>query len=555
MSQVDEIEQAIDIVELVKRYTTLKKAWANYKALCPFPGHNEKTASFVVSPSKQLAYCFGCHRWWWPFKFIMDIENTEFKDALEILSSITGIKLKWYDRETEELKKNIYTLMRDITNFYSNSLQNNPQILKYLSDRGINRDSIGTFKLWYASWGIELYNYLLGRWYDDELIAQSDVFSNLSAKRDKFIGRLMFPIIWQRWDIVGFGGRIISSWEPKYLNSPSSLIYDKSKTLYGLFQSRSTITKLDYIVITEWYLDTISLYQAWYTNVVSVSGTALTERHIEVIKRLTHKIYLCLDGDNAGQNAIKLAIDMLKNKDLEVKIIRLPDGRDPDDVIKSGDDFSQYINRALTPIWYHLEYLQEIEWLQDKKELLRLLLNLTKNYKDNIEVDYYLKEISKRLDVSLDIIYQEYQKTKIDKREWITKLKSNTISSEDLIIWYLINYRDKYDYIKEKIILIDYLWIDLKSILYHWLSIIDEFELSKKSHYIAISESKEMLKIKAQMDISNSKDQKNITQMIDKTIEKLNSDTLKIAKKELTKNISMWDRESLIRYQELLKYK
>jgi DNA primase len=257
----------------------------------------------VVSPSKQIAHCFWCHRWWGPLKFIMDVENCEFKEAMEILSSITWIKLKWYDKERETLRKNVYSLFKDIVRYYKKSLENNPWVQKYLIDRWLNTESINTFEFWYADSGIELYNYLKQKWYDDELINESNVFWDLKTRRDKFIGRIIFPLKNIRWDIVGLAGRIIHNGEPKYLNSPASQIYDKSSILYGLFEARWEITKKDFIIITEWYMDTIALHQAWFKNTVCVSGTALTEKHIWVIKNLTSKIYLCFDNVNAWVQA------------------------------------------------------------------------------------------------------------------------------------------------------------------------------------------------------------------------------------------------------------
>lgn len=556
MSQVEELEASIDIVELVKKYTNLKKAGVNYKALCPFPGHNEKTPSFVVSPSKQIAHCFWCHRWWGPLKFIMDVENCDFKEAMEILSSITWIKLKGYDKERETLRKNVYSLFKDIVRYYKKSLENNPWVQKYLIDRWLSTESINTFEFWYADSGVELYNYLKQKWYDDELISESNVFWDLKTRRDKFIGRIIFPIKNIRWDIVGLAGRIIHNGEPKYLNSPASQIYDKSSILYGLFEARWEITKKDFIIITEWYMDTIALHQAWFKNTVCVSGTALTEKHIWVIKKLTSKIYLCFDNDNAWAQATKLSIEMLKNKDLEVKIISLDWGKDPDEIIKSGGDFQSFIDSGLSPIWYHLKQLQETYSLQDKKEMLKKLLEIVKNYQDNIEKDFYLKEISKKLDIKIDIVYLEYNKTKLEKRAWEFEIQvSHKLTSEDLIIWYIIKYPEKFSFISEHITFHTYLWIDLQNILEKWPKIIDQFELSKKNHYLALSQSDEALEIKAQLENSWVKNEDKIDSIILKTIQKLNKDTLKNAEWKIKQRINSWDEDALAEYKELLKIK
>lgn len=551
---VEDLESSIDIVELVKRYTNLKKAWANYKAICPFPGHNEKTPSFIVSPSKQIGYCFGCHRWGWPLKFIMDAENCSFKEAIDMLSSITWVKVKWYDFKQEEIKKNIYWVFKDIVNYYRKTLNNFPEIKKYLMDRWLTSESIEKFEFGYSDSWIELYNYLIEKWYNDDLITQTNVFLDIKNKKDKFIWRIIFPIKNNRWDIVALAWRITWIWEPKYLNSPASTIYDKSSILYWLFEGRSEITKKDFIIITEWYMDAISLQQAWFKNTVCVSWTALTEKHIQIIKKLTNKIYLCFDNDKAWFNATQLSIQMLRNKDLEVKIISLENAKDPDEAIKAWMDFNIFINNALSPIWFELKNLEKINWLQDKKIILQKLLSLVKNYQDNIEKDYYLKEISQKLDIKLDIVYLEYNKTKLDKRENIS-IKKTQVTSQDLLIWYCIKYPEKIDFIKENLKLIKYIWEDLKNILNNWITVINNFEIDKKNKYIWISQAWVALEVKAWIETTNTKNEETIKNDILRAINKLDNDLLWVAKKDLLEKMNTWDLNAFKEYNNLLKIK
>ena len=557
MASIEELESSIDIVDLVKRYTNLKKAWANYKAVCPFPGHNEKTPSFVVSPSKQLAYCFWCHRWGWPLKFIMDIENADFKEAVEILSQITWIKVKWIDVKEEKLNKNIYWIFKDIVNYYKNSLEKNIEIKKYLFDRWLNDESIKTFQFWYADSWIELYWYLKEKWYEDDLISETNVFNDIKTKKDKFIGRVIFPLKNPRWDIVWLAWRIINAWEPKYLNSPASKIYDKSAILYWLFEARNEITKKDFIIITEWYMDTISLQQAGYKNTVCVSGTALTEKHIWIIKRLTKKIYLCFDGDKAWVNATELAIEMLKNKDLEVKIIILEWWKDPDEIIKKWINFQDFIDNALSPIWFVLKNIKETWSINDKKEILKKVLNLIKSYQDNIEKDYYLKEVSEKLDIKLDLIYLEYNKTRISKDEWVEyKINKKNITSQDLIIGFLIKYPEKikeaFELIKHK----DYIWKYLSKILENWSQEVNNFDIETKNFYLSLAQNDERLEIEAQLEsVWNFKSDAKINDDFKKIIEKLNNDLFKKAESELKEKIKSWDLEALKKYNELVQNK
>lgn len=556
MSQVEEIQSHIDIVELVKRYATLKKAGTNYKALCPFPWHTEKTPSFIVSPSKQLAYCFGCHKWWGPLKFIMDVEWCEFRDALEILASITGVQLKGYDKKEELLKKNIYSLFHDITKYYQKALQNHPQVQKYMTGRNISKESQEIFHIGYADSGIELYNYLKNKRYDDSLIEESNVFIDLKSRKDKFISRVIFPIQNNRWDIVGFAGRIIDIGEPKYLNSPASLVYDKSNILYGLYQARNEIAKKDFIIITEWYLDTIALHQAGYQNTVCVSGTALTEKHIALIKKLTSKIYLCFDGDQAGKNATKLAIEMLKNKDIEVKIIVFETGKDPDEIISSGENFDIYIKQALTPIGYFLSHIGQTDSLQDKKQILSQLLHIIKWYQDHIEKDYFLKEVAHKLDIKLEVVYSEFNKTKLPRTPSVqNQNKTHHFKSDDLLIGYLIKYPEKISEIKENILLSKYLKWDIKEVLEKWVKVISEFSLEKQTYYMALSQNDEAIEMKAQVTSNEGKNKETLENDIKKLLYKFQLDIIKDISQELSKKIQWWDKKALEAYQELLKIK
>lgn len=546
MTFIEDLEANIDITELVSRYTKLKKAWANYKSLCPFPGHNEKTPSFVVSPSKQIGYCFWCHRWWWPIKFIMDVEWCEFKDAVEILSSITWMKVPWIDFEKQKQNKNIYQVFKEIKNYYKEILEKSPQIQKYLIDRWLSKETINNFDFWYSDSWVNLYNYLKWKWYEDDLIEKTNVFLNLKTKKDKFINRIIFPIKNNRWDIVWFAGRILENWDPKYLNSPASDIYDKSNILYGLFEWRKQIVEKDFVIITEWYMDAISLHQAWHKNTVCVSWTALTDKHITLIKRLTKKVYLCFDSDEAWKKATSMAIEILKNKEIEVKIINLWENKDPDEAIKNWIKFDDFIDSALTPIWFILENTKKTDSIEDKKTLLKKLLEVIKSYNDNIEQDSYLKEISKKLDIKLDIVYLSYNKIRLWKQiETQRQIKKTILTSSDYIIPYLIIDKNLINDFKEKIILKDYLDNKIREILERWADILSEISFEQKEFYKWIASK---IDEKFQKETENNKDIE-----IDKFIQKLNFDLYKKAEKQIKDEINSWNKDAEVKYLELLK--
>ena len=544
---VEDLEWAIDMVDLVWRYTKLKKSGTNYKALCPFPWHSEKTPSFMVSPTKQIGYCFGCHRGGWAIKFIMDIENCTFKEAVEILSNYTWIKVAWnFKTENFEVKKNLYSLYKDATNYYKNTLKNYPEIKKYLYERCLNEDIINNFNIWYSDSWIELFNYLKSKWYTDEQIFESQIFLDIKTKKDKFIGRVIFPIQNSRWDFVAFAWRITWTWEPKYLNSPASKLYDKSNILYNLFNARQAITKEDFIIICEWYMDVIALNRWGFLNSVAVSGTALTEKHLTLIKRLTKRIYICFDWDWAWQKATELSLEKMKNEGFEVKIIKISWGKDPDEIISSGKDFSQFIKNALTPIWYFIKKSKfNTSSLEDKKILLEQGLELIKSYSDNVEKDFYLQELSKLLWIKESIVYDRFNKIKFKVQkstEENLKIKNN-ISSIELIMWYILLDEKNIDFFKENIVFSEYLPKDLKEIFEFWIKKIESFDLEKKEKIKWIS-----LKIE---DSENFKNSINKQEELKKAVIWLNREIFLNKQEELKNKINSGDESALLEFTSL----
>ncbi len=549
MSVIDDLENSIDIVDLVWKYTKLKKTGANYKALCPFPGHSEKTPSFVVSPSKQLWYCFGCHKWGWALKFIMDMENCEFKESVEILGNLTGKKVEGFNINPEamKLKKSIYGLYKDASSYYKSALEKHPDIKSYLLNRGMSEETLQRFHFWYSDSWAWLYAYLKEKWYDDNAINQSNIFLDLRTKKDKFINRIIFPIQNLRGDFVAFAGRIIDNGQPKYLNSPASKIYDKSSILYGLYGARSAITKQDYVIITEWYMDTIALQENWFPNTVAVSWTALTEKQLQILKRLTRKIYLCFDGDKAGQNATKLSLELMKNKWFEVKIIMLKWGKDPDEIIKSGKDFWELITHALSPIGYYIETSDfDTNSIDEKKKLLVEALSILKSYSDNIEKNTYLKEISKKLDIDIQIIYDEFNKIRFKRdRKQLQVDKRNAFSPEDMAIAYIIHDNNLTNTLYDWLVFKDEISANLKKAIDEPNSFIWSLELERKEQLRALS-----LKIEEQEQWENSETKEK---SLEKLIRKINIDAYKNLTEKLKLEMKSWDMKAFEKYSATVK--
>jgi DNA primase len=479
---------------------------------------------------------------------VMDLENYEFKEALQILWNYSWIQIDSnFDNEKYKAKKNIYWLYKDAVNYYTDSLQKYPEVKKYIFDRWISEEISKKFYFWYADSWLELYNYLKNKWYDDEIIQSSNIFIDLKNRKDKFLARLIFPIQNNRWDFVAFTARSLWDEMPKYLNSPSSDLYDKSNILYWLFNAKTSISKKNFVIITEWQMDTIAMQSNWFFNTVAVSWSALTDGHLKLIKRLTKKIFLCFDGDSAWEKATKLALEKIQNKWFEVKIISLPKGKDPDDLLQNWIDFNDYIDNAITPIWYYIEKSNfNINSINDKKELLQQLLIITKTFQNNIEKDFYLKEISKLLDLSEKIVFDEFSKIHIkESNEWDIEKKQNIINSQDLAIWYCLLDDSNIDFLKERIIFKEWLKNDLKQILDNKTEFIKNLELNKKDNYRGIS-------LKIEIDNCHST-KEHYKDELEKLIHWLNRTIYKSLAKTLKKDIDLWDKEAFIKYSKLIQ--
>jgi DNA primase len=428
MSLSQDIESRINILDIVGRYVDMKKAGINYKALCPF--HSEKSPSFIISPQKNIAHCFSCGKWGGPLKFLMEIEKIDFREAIQVLAKEAGVELKTdFQKEKADAWWDIYALYRNTAEWYHLALykDENKKYLDYLKNREMSDETIKKFQLGCSTSPRDLWFYLKEKGFSPQFLIDSGIF--ISEWRDKFFGRITFPIANSMGHVVAFTGRVLDNALPKYLNSPASHIFDKSSTLYGLHLAKQAISKTGEVYIVEWQMDTITLHQAWVENAVWISGTALTEDqqeqdtktgekflklwHIGILKRFTKKLYLCLDSDNAGVKATFASIEALANQDIEARIIIIPNGKDPDEFIKSGGDFALLKNSALSPIGFYLmewgrEY--DLQSVIGKKKLIEKCLSFLVPIKSQIEIDMHISEISIKLWVSKEAILSEYKK-------------------------------------------------------------------------------------------------------------------------------------------------
>jgi len=421
MSISQEIESRVNIVELVSRYVPLKKSGANFKALSPFV--QEKTPSFMVSPAKNIAYCFSSRKWGGPIKFLAEIERIDYREAMQMLAKEVGIELKTdFYKERWSNQTDVYEAYKIAAAWYHDELKHaeNSDKLAYVKRRGITDATIESFQLGFSGDPRWLWNTLKARGMSDKDILDTGIF--VSAHRDKFYGRIIFPICNYTGNVVAFTGRIVDQWEPKYLKSPASRIFNKSEILYGLHLAKKEIQSKGYAIIVEWQMDTVKLHQAGYTNAVGISGTALTKEHIRFLRRLTSKVYLCLDSDKAGVNATFSSLESLLGEEMDCKIIRIEWGNDPDEYIESGGDFQTLIAHAISPIQFHLsasENRYDLSSFVGKTQILREVLKYVRRMTNRIEADMSVKQLSRALDISEEVIYGELKNIKLPPKQYV----------------------------------------------------------------------------------------------------------------------------------------
>lgn len=364
---IEEVRSRNDIVDVISAYVKLQKKGSSYFGLCPF--HNERSPSFSVSREKQMYYCFGCGAGGNVFTFLMEYENYSFVEALRYLADRAGIDLPEREYSEEErrradLKAVLLEIQKTAAQYYYVQLKS-PQgnaALSYLKDRKLSDDTIKAFGLGYSNkYSDSLYRFLKTRGYNDETLVKSGLIT-VDEKRgpyDKFWNRVMFPIMDANNRVIGFGGRVMGEGKPKYLNSPETMIFDKSRNLYGLNRARSS--RKNYFLLCEGYMDVISLHQSGFTNAVASLGTALTSGHASLIRRYVQEVYLTYDSDEAGTKAALRAIPILKEAGIQAKVIRMEPYKDPDEFIKNlgADAFEERIQKAGNGFMFSLQVLEQ----------------------------------------------------------------------------------------------------------------------------------------------------------------------------------------------------
>lgn len=402
---IEEVRTRNDIVDVISGYVRLQKKGSSYFGLCPF--HNEKSPSFSVSRQKQMYYCFGCGAGGNVFTFLMEYENFSFVEAVKFLADRAGIELpqQEYSKEAKEkadLKASILEVNKTAAKYFYVQLKSGrgQQAYAYLKNRGLSDETITAFGLGYSNkFSDDLYKYLRGKGYSEELIRQAGLINTDERQGvyDKFWNRVIFPIMDVNSRVIGFGGRVMGDAKPKYLNSPETVVFDKSRNLYGLNRARTS--RKPYFLLCEGYMDVISLHQAGFTNAVASLGTALTPGHASLIKRYVQEVYLTYDSDEAGTKAALRAVPILKSAGISAKVIRMDPYKDPDEFIKNlgAEEYENRIQKARNGFMFSLEMLErdyDMASPEGKTEFFREAARRLLTFEDELERNNYIEAVS-----------------------------------------------------------------------------------------------------------------------------------------------------------------
>ncbi|MDO4649130.1 MAG: DNA primase, partial [Eubacteriales bacterium] len=402
---IEEVRSKSDIVDVISQYVKLTRRGSNYFGLCPF--HNEKSPSFSVTPSKQMYYCFGCGAGGNVFNFVMEYENYNFGEALEHLAERSGVQLPKIEyskeaRERAQEKSLLLEIQKQAAQYYYYQLrrENGKTAKEYLTKRGLSEETIRKFGLGYSDkYSADLYKFLKSKEYSDTLLRESGLFNadERHGMTDKFWNRVIFPIMDANSRVIGFGGRVMGDGKPKYLNSPETKIFDKSRNLYGLHIARSS--RKPYLILCEGYMDVISMHQAGFTNAVASLGTALTSGHASLIKRYVKEVLLLYDSDGAGIRAALRAIPILREAGISSRVVSLKPYKDPDEFLKAegAKAFEQRLESAADSFMFRVRVSEEEYSMGDPQGQNRffdgcaqMLLELT----DELERNLYIKAIA-----------------------------------------------------------------------------------------------------------------------------------------------------------------
>lgn len=410
---IEEVRSRNDIVDVIGGYVRLQKKGSSYFGLCPF--HNEKTGSFSVTPGKQMFYCFGCGAGGNVFTFLMKYENYTFGEAMQTLADRVGIELPKQElseeqkREADE-RSRLLEINKEAAKYFYALLRNprGARAYEYFKNRQLSDETMQKFGLGYSDqYSDDLYRYLRKKGYDDEILKKSGLVTidEVRGGHDKFWNRAMFPIMDVHNRVIGFGGRVMGEGEPKYLNSPETRIFDKSRNLYGLNIARTS--RRNQLLLCEGYMDVISLHQAGFDNAVASLGTALTSGHANLLKRYTKEVYLTYDSDGAGVKAALRAIPILKEVGITTKVINMRPYKDPDEFIKAlgADEYQKRIDEAENSFLFEIRILNEQYDMNDpasKTAFFNETAQKLLGFSEELERNNYIQAVAEKYFVTIE---------------------------------------------------------------------------------------------------------------------------------------------------------
>ena len=422
---VEEVRLKNDIVDVISGYVRLQKKGNSYFGLCPF--HNEKSPSFSVSREKQMYYCFGCGAGGNVYRFLMDYENFSFVEALKVLAERAGVELPQIDnskqaRDKADRRALLLEINKLAAQYFYVQLRasQGERAYRYLKERELSEETMHAFGLGYANkTSDDLFQYLKSKGYEEEMIRQAGLISSDEKQGvyDKFWNRVMFPIMDANHRVIGFGGRVMGDGKPKYLNSPETEIFDKSRNLYGL--NRARVSRKSYFIVCEGYMDVIALHQAGFTNAVASLGTALTAGHASLIRRYVQEVYLTYDSDEAGTRAALRAIPILRQAGVMTKVIRLDPYKDPDEFIKNlgVEAFQERISQAKNGFLFTLEVLErnyDMNSPEGKTAFLQEVARRLRIFEDELERNNYIDTIAAMYQITVKSLQERVRLAAIE---------------------------------------------------------------------------------------------------------------------------------------------
>lgn len=573
---IEEVRMKNDIVDVVSQYVKLTRKGSSYFGLCPF--HNEKTPSFSVTPSKQMYYCFGCGAGGNVFNFVMEYENYSFGEALSHLADRAGIQLPRieYSSEAREKAKQRETLLeinrQAAQYFYYQLRRESGQIgYRYLTDRGLSDETIRKFGLGYSDkFSDDLYKFLKGKGYGDDQLRDSGLF-NVDERHgmyDKFWNRVIFPIMDVNNRVIGFGGRVMGDGKPKYLNSPETKIFDKSRNLYGLNVARTS--RKPYLILCEGYMDVISMHQSGFTNAVASLGTSLTSGHASLLKRYTQEVLLLYDSDEAGVKAALRAIPILREAGINSRVVDLKPHKDPDEFIKTegAEAFQQRLDQARDSFMFRVSVSEKdfpMEEPQGQNRFFERCARLLLELSDELERNLYIEAIVRqyhRYGISVEDLrkrvntlamkgtpIEQRQQPKTVEARQAQKKESAADKAQKLMLTWLVTYPGIFDTVEKYLSPGDFIVP-----LYHEVA-----EMLFEQHAQGDVNPARLLN-----SFTDSEEQREVASLFNATIhletmeeqERAFSDTLiRIKQESLAEKNKNWDPTDMAGLQELVKAK